>query len=651
MRFVARSAALPLTALLALGVVGVVPAAAAYDGSGDSTDVSTVEVPLAGVDADALAGLQAQAQAVSSLASQALAGATVDAAARGLLADPEVSAAPAVLTRELEVAPFTLAAVTWDLAGVVPGSVVVDVRLREQGTWSTWQRLDSSETTDPGTAGPVTIDGTEPLLTGGADAVQVRVDTDAGTAPAELRLVLVDGGDAPVQGAAQVDDSAAAATSSPQTAAAAGGVPAPAIVSRAQWGADESLRKGSASLSEAVRAVTVHHTAGTNNYSAVDAAAQVRSVYTYHTRSLGWSDIGYNFLVDRYGTVYEGRKGSIVDAVTGAHAGGFNSGTMGVSAMGNYETAAAPTAVVQAIGKVAGWKLAQYGADPTGRVTLTSAGGGTARYREGEQVTLPRVFAHREVGYTACPGVNLFSQMGAIRSIAAQTAAPDPVYGPGAVPVVADIDGNGRDELGWFRDGRWAFRTYGGSVIRFGFGSRGDVPVVGDWDRDGKDEPGVYRNGRWFMRYSPTTGTADGTFAFGATGDVPVVGRWAGQNRDGIGVVRGGNLWMIRNTPSSGAAQHRFTFGLPSGRPVLGSWLDDGVSRPGVVMGNSFYLATSIQRPTPAWVIPFGKVGDRALVADWNGDGVQTPTVVHGDTFFVLGSLITKVPHVVQFQG
>ncbi len=647
MLLAARSAALPLAALLALGVVGVVPAAAAYDGSGDST----VEVPLAGVDADALAGLQAQAQAESSLTSQALAGATADSAARGLLADPEVNAAPAVLTQELEVAPFTLAAVTWDLAGVVPGSVVVDVRLREQGTWSTWQRLDSSETTDPGAAGPVTTDGTEPLLTGGADAVQVRVDTDAGTAPAELRLVLVDGGDAPVQGAAQVDDSAAAATSSPQTTAAAGGVPAPAIVSRAQWGADESLRKGSASLSEAVRAMTVHHTAGTNNYCAANAAAQVRSVYTYHTRSLGWSDIGYNFLVDRYGTVYEGRKGSIVDAVTGAHAGGFNSGTMGVSAMGNYETAAAPTAVVRAIGKVAGWKLAQYGADPAGRVTLTSAGGGTARYREGEQVTLPRVFAHREVGYTACPGVNLFSQMGAIRSIATQTAAPDPVYGPGAVPVVADIDGNGRDELGWFRDGRWAFRTYGGSVIRFGFGSRGDGPIVGDWDRDGKDEPGVFRRGTWLLRDSATSGTAERSFSFGASGDTPVAGRWGGQSRDGIGYVRG-RMWYIRHSPSAGAPDHTFAYGTPTGRPVLGTWLPDGVARPGVVLGNTSHLATSILRPTAVWMIPFGRATDQVVVADWEGDGVQTPTVVRGDTFYVRGSFrLGSGAHVIRFAG
>ena len=118
----------------------------------------------------------------------------------------------------------------------------------------------------------------------------------------------------------------------------------PAIVSRAAWGADESLRSASASYMGSVDVAIIHHTASTNAYSDATAAAQIRSVYAYHTASLGWSDIGYNFLVDRFGRIYEGRAGGVDRAVQGAHAGGFNSGTVGISALGNYQEASAPGA-------------------------------------------------------------------------------------------------------------------------------------------------------------------------------------------------------------------------------------------------------------------------------------------------------------------
>ena len=81
---------------------------------------------------------------------------------------------------------------------------------------------------------------------------------------------------------------------------------APPIVPRSAWGADESIRKGAVSYAPAIRFASVHHTAGTNNYSPAQAAAIMRGIEVYHVKSNGWNDIGYNFLVDRYGTVYEG---------------------------------------------------------------------------------------------------------------------------------------------------------------------------------------------------------------------------------------------------------------------------------------------------------------------------------------------------------
>ena len=116
-----------------------------------------------------------------------------------------------------------------------------------------------------------------------------------------------------------------------------------AIVPRSAWGADESIRRNAAAATPpAVRFAIVHHTAGPNDYSPAQAAAIMRGIQVYHVKSNGWNDIGYNFLVDRYGTVYEGRYGGIDKNVIGAHARGFNTGSVGVAVIGTFGTARAP---------------------------------------------------------------------------------------------------------------------------------------------------------------------------------------------------------------------------------------------------------------------------------------------------------------------
>ena len=103
-------------------------------------------------------------------------------------------------------------------------------------------------------------------------------------------------------------------------AASASAALQPTIITRAQWGADESLR-GSTTLSSTVKAITIHHTAGSNTYTQDTAAAQIRGIYAYDTKTLGWADIAYNFLVDKWERIYEGRAGSITKAVRGARDG------------------------------------------------------------------------------------------------------------------------------------------------------------------------------------------------------------------------------------------------------------------------------------------------------------------------------------------
>jgi uncharacterized protein with LGFP repeats len=165
-----------------------------------------------------------------------------------------------------------------------------------------------------------------------------------------------------------------------------------------------------------VRAVTIHHTAGTNAYTAAESAAIVRGIYTYHARTQGWGDIGYNVLVDRYGTVFEGRAGGLARSVIAAHAGGFNRETFGIGMMGDFTSVAPPAATIEAAAQLAAYKLGGLYRDPNATVTLTSAGGGTSRYPKGRAVTLPTVFAHRDVGATECPGNTGIRSMPTIRS-------------------------------------------------------------------------------------------------------------------------------------------------------------------------------------------------------------------------------------------
>src|SRR5690606_35969561 len=167
---------------------------------------------------------------------------------------------------------------------------------------------------------------------------------------------------------------------------------------------------------------TVHHTAGSNNYSKAESAEIVRAIYAYHARTLGWCDTGYNTLVDKYGQILEGRAGGLERNVQGAHAGGFNENTHGIAIMGDFSTQTPPQAAVESVGKFLGWRLARAGLNPKGRTTMYSEGTSFTPYPRGAAVDLPIIFAHRDVGNTSCPGDAGYSQMGKIRDIAAAAA-------------------------------------------------------------------------------------------------------------------------------------------------------------------------------------------------------------------------------------
>ncbi|MGW6458352.1 N-acetylmuramoyl-L-alanine amidase [Streptomyces sp. NPDC055078] len=199
-------------------------------------------------------------------------------------------------------------------------------------------------------------------------------------------------------------------------------VPKPPITSRAGWGADETISPEAPGYLPGgkIKAVVVHHTAASNNYTCAEAPAVVRGIYTYHVQQKLWKDIGYNFLVDKCGTVYEGRKGGVDQPVMGAHAYGFNSETTGVSVLGEY-TAAPPTqAAMTSVARIAAWKLGQYGVDPTGTATLTAGDNGTnysgVSWRKGDAVSRPAIHGHRDVYNTLCPGKAFWDKLPTVRS-------------------------------------------------------------------------------------------------------------------------------------------------------------------------------------------------------------------------------------------
>ena len=141
---------------------------------------------------------------------------------------------------------------------------------------------------------------------------------------------------------------------------------------------------------------------GLNDYTQAQAPAVVRAIELYHVKGNGWNDIGYNFLVDRFGTVYEGRYGGIDRNVIGAHALGFNRGSVGIAVIGTYVDTAPPAPAMDALARLLAWRLDIAHVDPLSSVDVVS--GGSERYPAGTNVVLRAVSGHRDTGLTECPG-------------------------------------------------------------------------------------------------------------------------------------------------------------------------------------------------------------------------------------------------------
>jgi hypothetical protein len=296
-------------------------------------------------------------------------------------------------------------------------------RTESAAGWTSWEQMEAEATEpDPGT-GERMLDGrgtTDGLWTGdGSRAVQFRVELDPrdGRSVGGLTAHMIDPGGDPGS-ALGLDDR--------------GGVGAmtetPTIISRKEWGADERLRRAPARYAATIRAAFVHHTANAGHYTREQSPALVRSIYLFHTRVRGYNDIGYNFLIDRFGQVFEGRAGGIAAAVVGAHTGGFNTGSFGVAAIGHHDQDAVPAATQVALRNLLAWKLDVYHVDPEGVTWMRSGGGGSNRHPVGQWIKFRTISLHRDASRTICPGARLASLVPDLRVAVARTGAPK-IYG------------------------------------------------------------------------------------------------------------------------------------------------------------------------------------------------------------------------------
>ncbi len=313
---------------------------------------------------------------------------------------------------------FELLGVGWDgparaLAG---GTVRVRTRDAVTGAWSGWRELDADgeDGPDPAAAGRGPRGATAPLWTGPSDGVAVEVTPGPAGPPPGLRVELVDpGGGARSTGARTVP-------AEPPSGGRRIGhqAPRPEIVTRAGWGADESIREPDLVYTGPVRVVFVHHTATATAYECSDAPRLIRAVYQYHVQSNGWRDIGYNFLVDRCGTVYEGRAGGTDLPVHGAHTLGFNTDSAGVAAIGTYVTDEPPPALLTGVTRIAAWKLGLTDQDAGGSTTMVSGSDGSL-YPAGTEAAFRAVSGHRDAFNTECPGTALHARLPELRAGAA----------------------------------------------------------------------------------------------------------------------------------------------------------------------------------------------------------------------------------------
>ncbi|MDX1621207.1 MAG: N-acetylmuramoyl-L-alanine amidase [Nitriliruptorales bacterium] len=346
------------------------------------------------------------------------------AVAAGLLVLPTVElpdAPPPARTSTATAAPRATGAgyvASFDTDGVVAVSAVTDaqelrIRWQDGDGWSPWEPVQwsSEHAPDPGTAEASSFDAavSEPVWIGDAGTVEVL-----SSAPDAVTLELVHlAGDLGY-------------TAEPDVSARAQALAIwPPIIPRYRWDPNGDCRPDSSPrLADRAHRVYVHHTVVFPHYEPHEADDVIRAICLGHVNRRGFSDIGYNFLIDAYGRIYQGRVGGILSPVVGAHAAGFNRGSVGVALVGDFDTHEVPDAALQALDRLTAWLADLHEIEPYAVSGHVSTGGETTRFEAGAVVELPTIVGHRDTALdSACPGDELYEHVRGSNPIAPRVRA------------------------------------------------------------------------------------------------------------------------------------------------------------------------------------------------------------------------------------
>ena len=327
----------------------------------------------------------------------------------------------------------------FDLLGVRGADAArgrLEVRVRSRGgAWSRWTPLAVHGDHAPDTIRiPPTQRASDPVWAGPSDELQLRSRRGL---RGDLRVHLV-AVPAPVRRRRVRPSARAAAVRQAQP-----GTPPP-IIPRAAWGGDSVPPRAAPQFGQ-VQLAFVHHTVNANDYTADQSASIVLAIAKYHRDTNGWNDIGYNFVLDQYGQVFEARAGGVEQAVVGAQAQGYNSQSTGIAVIGTFSAVPFPEPAMAALSQLIGWKLSLHGVPCEGSLIVSSGGGDLNRYPAGAPVTLQRISGHRDGDATSCPGDAAYGQLPELRRRAGALAGPVLAHGQvtlaaaaAAVPYGAD---------------------------------------------------------------------------------------------------------------------------------------------------------------------------------------------------------------------
>lgn len=464
-----------------------------------------------------------------------------------------------VLGGEVTDDPFRMIGFSW----TDPHIASVQVRVQQDGVWAPWNELsidvdhdeDEHDHADHAAPGQAEVQQTMPSWVDQATGYEVAllpsdaIDLTRVTAASMgLQVALVRTGGDQIKLASDLDQATANVD----------------IRSRSSWGA--RAPSADPTIEPDLSFAVVHHTAllSADAYGPDDVPDLLRAMQAYHMDARGFDDIGYNFIVDRFGRAWEARAGGTTKAVVGAHASGYNFGSVGVAVLGNFDLEQPTDNAVATVRALIDWKFNTHGVNRATKAVVEHP-------TTGQPVELDRIVSHGELGPTACPGHNLQAQMPTIRTVG--TTAGGTVGGgsggssgsgedqqlinaasmslddfatrtiktrAGTTWASGDFNGDGIDDVVWGNGSQvtslWSGTTAGRFKVSTPPPQPWRRPLVGDFDGDGKDDILWYGAGQLSdsMWFGGAGGFATQYVNVRGTYDPPFVGDFDGNGKDDV---------------------------------------------------------------------------------------------------------------------